>query len=682
MISWLYLIAFVLSLYMFASFVIHNKKVDTLLMLFGLLVVINCAGYYFLYSSKTLEMAIFSNKFLYVGGCFAPLFTVLLLCRLCNIRMPKPLITLLSLFSSVVWALVFTIGKSTIYYKHMDLCFADGYAYLVKEYGPAHILYPIMIVLYGLLMLYYMFYAIHKRNEVSIQVILTIGTTGVAVISMYILEKILHLNVALAPFGYLLGLGLITKYYARINMYDLSSNLAVSIEKMEDYAYLIFDDQYRYFHANALAKELFPEIKEWNIDQAVPESETYLYKTVVQYLMDWDEKDSADRTINVNDSYFKLHIRTIDYGRKENVGYLLELSDCTSEQKYYTVMEEYNARMEKEIFEKTRELRVQQIQTKNFFLQTVIALSEAVDAKDRYTSGHSRRVAEYSRKIAARMGKSKEELDDIYYTGLLHDVGKIRIPVEIINKPGKLTDDEFNIIKVHPVTGYHILRSISENSSIAIAAKYHHERYDGKGYPNGLSGNNIPEIARILCVADSYDAMTSNRSYRNALPQDVVRSELEKGKGTQFDPQIANIMLQLMDEDVHYLMRQTDSSIYHILIVDDDAMNHKIISHIMKDEPEYRLFYANGGIDALEKMKVHFYDLIMLDVKMADMDGLETLKRIREFSKVPVVLMTGDKTLNASSDFTKLGCDDYITKPFLPMLIKEVIHNMSKRDNL
>ena len=679
MISWFYFIVFLLSLYMFSSFIINNKKIDSLLILFALLVVINCGGYYFLYISKTLEMAIFSNKFLYIGGCFAPLFTVLLLCRLCNMRMPKPLIGFLVVFSSVVWAFVFTIGKSTIYYKHVELCLADGYAYLVKDYGPAHILYPVMIVVYGLLMLYYMIYAIRKSNEVSLQVILTIGTTGVAVISMYILEKILHLNVALAPLGYLLGLGLITKYYARINMYDLSSNLAVSMEKMEDYAYLIFDNQYRYFYANALAKELFPEIKTWKIDRLVPESETYLYKTVVQYLMTWENKNSGDKTINVNDRYFKLHIRTISYGRKKNVGYLLELSDCTSEQKYYSFMEEYNVSMEQEIALKTKELRKQQMQTQSFFLQTVIALSEAVDAKDRYTSGHSRRVAEYSRKIAARMGKSKEELDDIYYTGLLHDVGKIRIPVEIINKPGKLSDDEYNIIKIHPVTGYHILRSISENSSIAIAAKYHHERYDGKGYPNGLSGKNIPEIARILCVADAYDAMTSNRSYRNALPQEVVRSEIEKGKGTQFDPFIADIMLRLIDEDIHYLMRQTDSSNHHILIVDDDSMNHKIISHIMQDEPEYRLFYANSGMDALEKMKVHFYDLILLDVKMADMDGLETLRRIREFSDVPVVLMTGDKTLNTSSEFTKLGCDDYITKPFLPILIKEVIHNMSKK---
>lgn len=681
MISWFYFIVFLLSLYMFASFIINNKKVDSLLILFALMVVINCAGYYFIYSSNTIDLAIFSIKLMYVGGCFAPLFTVLLLCRLCNTKIPKALIIFLTLFSSVVWAFVFTIGKSDIYYKHVELVSEQGHNYLIKDYGPAHILYPLMIVFYGLLILYYTICAIRKKDEVSIQVILTIGGTGVAVISMYIFEKVLQLNVALAPLGYLFGLGLMSKYYARINMYDLSSNLAVSMDKMEDYGYLIFDNKYRYFQANKLTKELFPEIKEWKIDQQVPPSDSYLYRTVVQYLINWKKDDSGERTINVSDRFFRLDIRSISYGRKKDVGFLLELSDCTSEQKYYTFMEEYNISMEQEIAAKTGELLKQQQQTKAFFLQTVVALSEAVDAKDRYTSGHSRRVAEYSRQIAARMGKTKEELDDIYYTGLLHDVGKIRIPVDIINKPGKLTDDEYNIIKIHTVTGYHILRSISENSSLAIAAKYHHERYDGMGYPNGLSGTNIPEIARILCVADSYDAMTSNRSYRKALPQEVVRSEIEKGRGTQFDPAIADIMLQMIDEDPNYLMRQTTSLNHHILIVDDDSMNHKIISHIMQEEPEYKLFFTNSGSNALERMKVHFYDLVLLDVKMADMDGLETLRRIREFSDVPVVLMTGDKTLTTSSDFAKLGCDDYITKPFLPLLLKEVIYNMTRKSN-
>ena len=319
---------------------------------------------------------------------------------------------------------------------------------------------------------------------------------------------------------------------------------------------------------------------------------------------------------------------------------------------------------------------------KKLFEQTVTALSEAVDAKDRYTSGHSKRVAKYARMIAAKMGKSKEEQDEIYRAGLLHDVGKIRVPAEIINKPGKLTDEEFNIIKIHPVTGYHILSGISENSEIAVAAKYHHERYDGKGYPNGLAGENIPEIARILGVADSYDAMASNRSYRNALPQEVVRSEIEKGMGTQFDPHIAQIMLQMIDEDTDYTMKQTDSMQRKILTVDDEMMNNKIIAHIMKDEPMYQLVAASSGMEALEILEQQSFDLILLDVKMPEMDGLETLKRIREKYQTPVVLMTGDKTLDISAGFAEYGCDDYITKPFLPLLVKEIVHNMTERTSM
>lgn len=293
-------------------------------------------------------------------------------------------------------------------------------------------------------------------------------------------------------------------------------------------------------------------------------------------------------------------------------------------------MEEFQAELEKKVDEQTVELRNEQKKVKDMFIQTVTALSEAVDAKDRYTSGHSKRVAEYSRMIAERMGKNKEEQEELYRAGLLHDVGKIRIPVEIINKPGRLTDEEFNIIKLHPVTGYHILRGISGDSNIAIAAKYHHERYDGKGYPNGLESENIPEVARILGVADSYDAMTSNRSYRNALPQEVVRGEIEKGKGTQFDPYIADIMLQMIDEDKEYTMKQTDSMNRKILVVDDEPMNHKVLEYILKDEEIYKMACVESGQEALELLEIENFDLIMLDVLMPGMDGLETLRRIRE----------------------------------------------------
>ncbi len=192
------------------------------------------------------------------------------------------------------------------------------------------------------------------------------------------------------------------------------------------------------------------------------------------------------------------------------------------------------------------------------FEQTAEALASAIDAKDSYTRGHSARVAEYSEKIAKLAGKSEEECTKIYYAGLLHDVGKIGIEDSIINKNGKLTEKEYAQIKRHPVIGKQILSSISESPYLSVGAHYHHERYDGRGYPEGLKGDDIPEIARIIAVADAYDAMTSKRSYRQTIPQQMVREELVKGMETQFDPKFVRIMLHLLDMDEEYVMQERD----------------------------------------------------------------------------------------------------------------------------
>ena len=202
-----------------------------------------------------------------------------------------------------------------------------------------------------------------------------------------------------------------------------------------------------------------------------------------------------------------------------------------------------------EVEKKTRENR-------ELFIHVVQALAKAIDAKDTYTNGHSGRVADYAREIAKRYGYNEKKLDDIYMMGLLHDVGKIGIPDAVINKPDKLDEEEFDIIKSHPVMGAKILQRIPEMPSLATGAKWHHERYIGGGYPDGLSGNDIPEEARIIAVADAYDAMTSHRSYREALSQEQVRQEIENGRGTQFDPVFADIMLTMIKEDTHYNMRE------------------------------------------------------------------------------------------------------------------------------
>lgn len=304
------------------------------------------------------------------------------------------------------------------------------------------------------------------------------------------------------------------------------------------------------------------------------------------------------------------------------------------------------------------------------------SLAKTIDAKDRYTNGHSARVADYSLELARRMGKSEEEQQTIYYAGLLHDVGKIRVSEDVINKPGKLTDSEFEQIKIHPVTGYHILKDIYADKSIATAAKFHHERYDGRGYPNGLKGENIPEIARIIGVADAYDAMASNRSYRQALPRDVVRSEIEKGKGTQFDPKIADIMLQMIDEDTEYAMKETDAGNVTILVVDDEPMNIEMIQHILSDEPMYEVIGATSGEEAVAIITQREISLVLLDINMPQMDGFETLSNIRRKSDVPVVFMTADKNLETIEKAAAYFVDDYITKPFFSLELKETVHSI------
>ncbi len=212
--------------------------------------------------------------------------------------------------------------------------------------------------------------------------------------------------------------------------------------------------------------------------------------------------------------------------------------------------------LQQEVDKKTQELKESSQRIQRLSEQIMLSLASAIDAKDTYTRGHSMRVAEYSRELARRMGKTAREVEDIYYIGLLHDIGKIGISNKIINKPGRLTEEEYNVIRSHPKIGAEILGNISELPDISIGAHWHHEHYDGTGYPDNLMGKEIPEVARIIGVADAYDAMSSRRSYRDVLPQEVVRGEIEKGKGTQFDPVIAEYMITMIDEDGGYKMRE------------------------------------------------------------------------------------------------------------------------------
>jgi len=187
--------------------------------------------------------------------------------------------------------------------------------------------------------------------------------------------------------------------------------------------------------------------------------------------------------------------------------------------------------------------------------ETIMAFSEALEARDQYTAGHSRRVMEYSKSIGQRMKADKRDIEELKRSALLHDIGKIGIPDMILQKQTKLTDEEYAIIKSHPETGAAILKHIKSLKYLVPAVYHHHERFDGEGYPDGAAGTAIPLHARIIAVADTFDAMTSNRPYRRALSFRAALSELNRNKGLQFDPDITDIFIELLQESPFYFTK-------------------------------------------------------------------------------------------------------------------------------
>lgn len=216
------------------------------------------------------------------------------------------------------------------------------------------------------------------------------------------------------------------------------------------------------------------------------------------------------------------------------------------------------------------------------FYKTIKSIAFALDAKDKYTHGHSMRVTLYSLALAKHLNLSDELLEEIETAGLLHDIGKIAIPEKILLKPGKLTDEEYDVIKTHPELGEKLVESIEKLRLVSNWLKSHHERYDGKGYPEGLVGEKIPISARIIALADTYDAMTSSRSYRAALSHQTAMEEVKRCAGTQFDPNLAELFVSIGDEIEQ--LKKDPETYYQQYSYLDKFMNEKLSQPIEKIE--------------------------------------------------------------------------------------------------
>lgn len=306
-------------------------------------------------------------------------------------------------------------------------------------------------------------------------------------------------------------------------------------------------------------------------------------------------------------------------------------------------------------------------------LQLMQMLSTTIEAKDEYTRGHSHRVAEYSVLIARELGWNEKDLEDLKNAAYLHDIGKIGIPDTILNKPTKLTDEEFSIIKEHTTIGANILKNISLIDHVQEIVRNHHERYDGHGYPDGLKGEEIPIRARIVAVADSYDAMSSQRIYRNQLPLEKIIRELEHNKGTQFDPRIADIFLRLLSEDRVHVKEDYLSMAENDQIPEAEIEMSKFISDIMST---IRTQKNKENIDFLtglptrnkgEQVVAQIMQRHSGCLAFMDMDNLKTINDIYGHKAGDRVLkLLGSLLLEYSSEciVCRLGGDEFLL--FMP----------------
>lgn len=273
---------------------------------------------------------------------------------------------------------------------------------------------------------------------------------------------------------------------------------------------------------------VMPEMDGFQVFENIKQLDNSNNSVPVVFLTADTEVGSEVKGLNMGAMDFikKPFIPEVMLNRIENI---LELSELMKD-------------LEHKVKEKTRQ--IEQIS-----FETIATIASMIEAKDSYTKGHSVRVSEYSARLAKELGWSEDKIGNLRYVALLHDIGKVGIPDSVLNKPGKLNEIEFSVIKSHTSIGGDILNDIKTIAGVSLGAKYHHERYDGKGYPTGVAGEDIPEIARIICIADAYDAMNSKRIYRDNLSKDEIYSQLENGKGTQFDPKFTDLFLKLLDED-------------------------------------------------------------------------------------------------------------------------------------
>lgn len=602
------IIVFVEFLYIFNRAYSRHRMI---LMLLTLAAWINNVGYFVEIVSSTKEAAIIGTKVSYLGKSFMPLLIMMFALNYSGVFLSNIVYAILAFLHFAIWGLVLSCEHHGLFYTSIDFTDEGIFPHLVMAHGPVYYAFigaaGVYFVVAGVCLLrrYHSESSRRRKHQIlALLVTLLIASAGLGLVLSGFTRGYDTTALAYAIASLLLLWGM-----SRYDFLDLVVEAKEYSMNQLSEGLIILDQEYQVLYRNKLGTELVPEVKKDVFAQEYLFKDDRVYKPVRQEMQP-------------------------KKGRKI---YLCLFKDVTDS--YH-----YEEHLEHEVAIQTSKAEERSRKVEQMSIQIVRALADTIDAKDRYTKGHSTRVARYAVRLAQELGYSEEELNNLRHVALLHDIGKISIPDSVLNKPDKLTDIEYEIIKSHAAVGGDILANIAVLPGIREAARSHHERYDGRGYPDGLKGKEIPEIARIVCIADAYDAMSSKRVYRDSLPEEKIRQELVNGKGTQFDPDFTEVFLRLFDEGK---LREEDSKIERI----DAERANQILKQVMETVKRE----GTKEQDALTGLMLRYEGEQKIKEAISDKNGclcvidIDNLKKLNDAKGY----LAGDHVLKETGDILK-----------------------------
>ena len=541
-----YQILFVVSFLLSAVYVfIWNKHFDVDITAIFIIVPVSNLGYLMYYQVisdiKMLEMMV---KLVYIAACFLTFFITMCILTICDIKIKNKIRNICYIISSLLYISVLTVGHSDIFYKSMTVVNHNGNYSVYKEYGYMHSVLYIVLVIYMFIGIAALLAGL-KKSQVSNKIIILLFIPEVASIAGYFVNRYVADNVEIMPLISVLSQIMLLIIVYKMSMLSIGDTAVEAMINNGDTGLISVDKNRKYLNSNETARKLFPVLNRIKVDTPIAKIDT-LGEMIQGWIkkLEIEKKDKNivkfenDPTTDEDDEYYIASIKPLTNGKK-TLGYQIYISDDTEGQKYLELVKNYNKQLEEEVIEKTRHIV-------DMHDNLILGMATMVESRDNSTGGHIRRTSSVVNLLVQQMKNLPEDFKkNLIKAAPMHDIGKITIDDAILRKPGRITDKEFEKMKAHTSEGariiHEILKDTDDDDFKVIAenvAHYHHEKWDGSGYPSGLKGDSIPLEARIMAIADVYDALVSKRVYKESYSFEKVNEIILEGMGTQFDPEL------------------------------------------------------------------------------------------------------------------------------------------------